>query len=96
MDALKATGLCRGYGKGDLKTKVLDGFDLTLAPGAFEVLMGPSGSGKSTFLHVAAGLLTADAGTVEIGGTVPPELYKAVAEVLAYVYHLKHPYRYAG
>ena len=69
MDALKATGLCRGYGKGDRKTKVLDGFDLTLAPGAFEVLMGPSGSGKSTFLHVAAGLLTADAGTVEIGGT---------------------------
>ena len=70
MDALKATGLCRSYGKGDLKTKVLDGFDLTLAPGAFEVLMGPSGSGKSTFLHVAAGLLTADAGAVEIGGTV--------------------------
>ena len=34
--------------------------------------------------------------TVEIGETVPPELYKAVAEVLAYVYHLKHPYRYAG
>ena len=33
MDALKATGLCRGYGKGDLKTKVLDGFDLTLASG---------------------------------------------------------------
>ena len=70
MDALKATGLCRSYGKGDLKTKVLDGFDLTLAPGAFEVLMGPSGSGKSTFLHVAAGLLAADAGSVEIGGTV--------------------------
>ncbi len=34
--------------------------------------------------------------SVEIGDTVPPELYKAVAEVLAYVYHLKHPYRYAG
>nr|WP_198003879.1 flagellar biosynthesis protein FlhB [Thermosinus carboxydivorans] len=27
--------------------------------------------------------------TVEIGETVPPELYKAVAEVLAYVYRLK-------
>lgn len=26
---------------------------------------------------------------VEIGGQVPPELYQAVAEVLAYVYHLK-------
>ena len=26
---------------------------------------------------------------VEIGEQVPPELYQAVAEVLAYVYHLK-------
>jgi flagellar biosynthetic protein FlhB len=26
---------------------------------------------------------------VEIGQVVPPELYKAVAEVLAFVYHLK-------
>jgi len=31
---------------------------------------------------------------VEIGESVPPELYKAVAEVLAYVYRLKHR-RYA-
>ena len=30
--------------------------------------MGPSGSGKSTFLHIAAGLLAADAGSVVIGG----------------------------
>ena len=35
MDALKATGLCRAYGTGKLKTQVLDGFDLTLAPGGF-------------------------------------------------------------
>ena len=69
MEALKATGLRRTYGKGELKTRVLDGFDLTLAPGAFDVLMGPSGSGKSTFLHIAAGLLAADAGKVEVGGT---------------------------
>ena len=27
----------------------------------------------------------------EIGDMVPPELYKAVAEVLAYVYRIKHP-----
>ena len=31
--------------------------------------MGPSGIGKSTFLHLAAGLLAADAGTVRIGET---------------------------
>jgi len=26
---------------------------------------------------------------VEVGGVIPPELYQAVAEVLAYVYRLK-------
>ena len=30
--------------------------------------MGPSGSGKSTFLHLAAGLLSADAGEILVGG----------------------------
>ncbi len=33
--------------------------------------------------------------TVEIGGAIPHEMYKAVAEVLAYVYRLKHRNRYA-
>ena len=64
MNALKATGVCRKYGK----QEVLRDFSLELDPGSFEALMGPSGSGKSTFLHIAAGLLGADAGSVEIGG----------------------------
>ncbi len=68
MEALKATGVCHAYGKGAAKVDVLKDFGLELAPGAFEALMGPSGSGKSTFLHLAAGLLTADAGTIAIGG----------------------------
>ncbi len=68
MEALTATGICHGYGAGGVKTRVLDGFALTLSPGAFEVLMGPSGSGKSTFLHLAAGLLAVDAGKIVIGG----------------------------
>ena len=64
MDALRAEGVCRAYGR----QKVLDKFCLALAPGEFAALMGPSGSGKSTFLGIAAGLLAADAGNVEIGG----------------------------
>ena len=68
MEALKATGVCRSYGKGAARTCVLRDFALKLEPGAFEALMGPSGSGKSTFLHLAAGLLAADSGTIEIGG----------------------------
>ena len=69
MDALKAMGLSHAYGTGAARTEVLKDFDLALAPGAFEALMGPSGSGKSTFLHLAAGLLTPSAGRIEIGGT---------------------------
>ena len=69
MEALKATGVCHAYGRGGARVDVLKDFALELAPGAFEVLMGPSGSGKSTFLHLAAGLLTCDTGTITIGGT---------------------------
>lgn len=63
-NAMEASGVCRRYGEQD----VLRDFALALPAGAFEALMGPSGSGKSTFLHIAAGLVSADSGSVLVGG----------------------------
>ena len=63
MEALKAVGVCRKYGN----QQVLNNFWLTLEEGSFAALMGPSGSGKSTFLHLAAGLLSVDSGSLMVG-----------------------------
>jgi multiple sugar transport system ATP-binding protein len=47
--------------------KVLEEFDLEVAPGEFLVLLGASGSGKTTALRILSGLETASGGRVLIG-----------------------------
>ncbi len=46
----------------------LDAVSIDVAAGSFTVLLGPSGCGKTTCLRIIAGLETATAGRVEIGG----------------------------
>ncbi|KAA5605216.1 ABC transporter ATP-binding protein [Roseospira marina] len=43
--------------------------DLTLEPGAFNVLLGTTGAGKTTLMQIMAGLERPTAGTVWFGGT---------------------------
>lgn len=66
--SLLAENVCAAYGKGAGRVEVLKGFSLTLQAGEFVALMGPSGSGKSTFLHLAAGLILPESGTISVGG----------------------------
>jgi putative ABC transport system ATP-binding protein len=51
---------------------VLSAFDLKVESGRHTLLLGPSGSGKTTILNLAAGLLSAESGKIEIAGKPMP------------------------
>ena len=69
MAAVRAAGLRKTYGRGETAVEALAGVDIAFARGEFTAIMGPSGSGKSTLMHCLAGLDTATAGQVWLGGT---------------------------
>jgi ABC-2 type transport system ATP-binding protein len=65
MPVLRVTNLVKRFG-----THVaLAGVSLGVEAGEFVGLLGPNGAGKTTLASVIAGLLAADAGTVELFGT---------------------------
>src|ERR1043166_8398087 len=50
-----------------------DGISLELTSGQIMGLVGPNGAGKSTTIRILMGLVTADAGDVQVlGHTMPP------------------------
>src|ERR1700730_1438036 len=70
MASIEISGVRKAFGT----VNVLHGMDLTIDDGEFIVLVGPSGCGKSTLLRLIAGLETATAGTIRIGGAVVDDL----------------------
>jgi ABC-type multidrug transport system ATPase subunit len=64
--ALIGTGIVKRFGK----RVVLDGAELVLRPGEVVALVGENGAGKTSLLRVCAGLLAADAGTLERRGRI--------------------------
>lgn len=70
MASVIATSISKRFAApGGGVVEALRDVDLTVADGEFVCLLGPSGCGKTTLLNVMAGLLEADAGSVEIRGT---------------------------
>jgi lipooligosaccharide transport system ATP-binding protein len=61
---LNARGLVKSLGG----KRVVDGVDLTCAPGEVLGLLGPNGAGKTTSLRMCYGFLRPDAGTIHIAG----------------------------
>ncbi len=61
---LEVRGLARSFGA----LKAADAVDLTLRAGEIHALIGPNGAGKSTLMKLIAGEISADAGSVRLGG----------------------------
>lgn len=53
---LKAVGINKTYGSGDLQVHALKTLDLDIMDGVFYAIVGKSGSGKSTLLHILGAL----------------------------------------
>lgn len=63
---IEVKDLCFSRNDGDNKQNILNQLDLFIPAAQHLALLGDSGSGKTTFLHILAGLLQADNGSVSI------------------------------
>jgi len=65
---LTLTALVKHFGT----TRAVDGLSLSVGKGEVFGLLGPNGAGKSTTVHMAVGIVTPDAGQVDVGGLGSP------------------------
>lgn len=80
MEILRASHLCKTYGKGENEVRALDDVSFSIEKGEFVAIVGTSGSGKSTLMHILGGVDRPDRGSVYMDGQ---DIYKQNDEQLA-------------
>jgi len=73
--AVQATGVDRAFGG----VQALRGASFAARPGEIHALAGENGAGKSTLIKVLCGVISADAGSVEIFGHAVPRVVEPAA-----------------
>lgn len=81
IPALQISGLTKSYGG----RAILDNLALKLPAGTLVGLLGPNGAGKTTLIRVAAGLIRADQGQIQIAGYDLEKQESLARQQLAYV-----------
>ena len=82
VPVIQMKGVSKSFQSAGGLSIVLEGVELTIAPGQKASLMGTSGSGKSTLLSLIAGLLRPDTGTIELDGVSLSDLNDGERAVL--------------
>jgi nitrate/nitrite transport system ATP-binding protein len=70
MAFIELSGVCKGYGRADQRTHVLEDVNLSIEKGELVSIVGYSGAGKTTLVSLLAGLIMPDKGTVKVAGKV--------------------------
>ncbi len=81
----------RGIRKSFGAVQALAGVDLTIQPGEVHAIVGENGAGKSTLIAIAAGVLRADAGSIEYDGREITEPQADVLRLAGVSVTLQHP-----
>lgn len=85
-DAMIAvSGLTKTFGKRDRRVTAVDDLSLTITRGEIFGLVGPDGAGKTTTMRLLAGILRADAGTINVAGVDVIAKPDAVKDRIAYM-----------
>lgn len=65
---LEARDLCKVYIEGNVRTRVLEGLDISIPERSFTAIVGESGVGKSTLLHLLGLIDTPTGGCIHYAG----------------------------